>query len=303
MTTTISGDLNAFDLTDLLNADLTVPVNGDPVDATVVQATLQKVVDYVASSANEINSRTVPAALRGYSTVASLKAYSAMSDGDVMMLKDSGYTGGASGVISGVGLFIYDAASTAPESQVTGITGVFQAYLVVAPNSGVGRWINVVAGLGYQLGSAPQFMPRPLPRTIPLVANGVSGTATTTAGAAGYVPPIIGPSLSATLSNTDAISLDFDFSIAAATMSSQILCALEVSVGGGAWTTLPGSVRALGGAGAANNVFVTGHVSAVYTAGATNTHVFRLAVLIGSVANFDVLDSWTARGIQHVLAY
>lgn len=45
MTTTISGDLNAFDLTDLLNADLTVPVNGDPVDATVVQATLQKVVD------------------------------------------------------------------------------------------------------------------------------------------------------------------------------------------------------------------------------------------------------------------
>ena len=290
MSTTLNGNATAYTLTQLLAASLVVPTNGDNVDAAALIAAAQKIVDYAASAGALINANSVPAALRGYATVASLKAFGAMADGDVRTIRGGTYT---SGILRGVGLFVYDIASTAPETSIPDLP---EAYLVISPNSGVGRWINVAAGVGWKIDGPPQFYPVPYQRFSHWYGVGDGGDFTpyNDPGGFGGTPVLF----NAFLGSQTTMHLDFDLCVKSGSLNDQFTFRLEVSVAGGAWAAIPGSTKFIGGVGT-NNTNIALHLGGRYIANTSASHSFRVAIDYPDSAVISIFQKWSARGTSY----
>ena len=290
MAITLSSDPNAHNLDSLLNASVVVPTNGDNVDATAVIAAAQKIINYLASSAALINGALTPKKLTGVSTVAILKSITSMVDNDVMMLRDATYT---DGFLRGVGLFVYDIASTAPETFIPGLP---EAYLVISPNSGVGRWINVAAGVGWKIDGPPQFYPVPYQRFSHWYGVGDGGGFTVYTDPGGWGGTTI--LFNAFLGSQTTVHLDFDLTVKSGSMNDEFYLRLEVSVAGGTWTAIPGSTKYIGGVGT-NNTNIALHLGGRYIAGSSASHSFRVAIEYPDTASISVFQKWSARGTSY----
>lgn len=297
MPTTVTGNAAAFDIVDILNADAVLPVNGDLVDASVVDVAGQRIVDFIASVGTQIVTREVPKRLRGYDTVASLKAYGAMADGDVMMIRQPTYTGGATGIASGVALFVYDSASTAPETTVPGIA---DAYLVVEPASGTGRWFNLCTSPGWQVGSAPRFQPRGLKRSgVEKITSSSSGFNTVT-DTTGWMDLGIVLELPDALSRLQTeVSLHCSVSVRSGSMADGFDFRLEYSINGGAWSAVPGSTRTVGGVAGTNSAWIPITISAFDLIETELPLRYRLAADFPDSSTLDVARNFTLMAAWH----
>lgn len=301
MTTTIYGDEAAFVLTDTINATAVVPANGEPVDAVPPAATVKTLLDHIASTARQAYDETIYGVgkILASGNVASIRARTGMTEGDVIMLLDPDYSGGASGLVSGVSLYVYSPSSTAPETIVPNVPN---GYLVIEPTVGGGAWLNVACGLGFTLGSLPTFVPRPIDRIKLRYAEGfATGNVATAATTLVYVPvdasaPI---ELSAVaMAANDLISLDCSFNTSSATSGTQqyTVC-LEYKQGvGGTWQKVLGSEHAIF---VANNTEVPVHLGGVVQAAGSANFYFRVALYGTTGQTINVSKTWSFRSTSY----
>lgn len=309
MPVSLTGEVGVYGTTgDPTFATAPVPANGDDVDAAIVISTMQRLLDFDAQLAFDVNGlyeqvtaridNGVPI-LRNVASIAALKALStgATPDGGVAVVKDATITGSD---ISRVGLFVYDSTSTQAECAIPGIV---DAYLVVTPDSGTGRWFNVAASVGWN-GTTGEFLPRPKPRAIPWQISGNAASPSTITYAVGWLqlPPVVAP----VLETGDTFVFDFDFSAGFDDEDNEISFRVEVSYNGGSYAPVVGCDRRIGlklagtvGAVPYHQIHISGTHSASSGAG---TYTFR--VKCSQIADSDVVfwGSWTARGIQYLAA-
>lgn len=303
MAATITGDPNAVPIEDLLAPAVVVPTPGDLAQANVVRAAIQAVLDHLASAGNEIFN------IRGFGVnriqqVASVAAIRAIApgdrqDGQLVMLMAPGYGGGPSGLLWGVGLFVFASASVAPETDVPNVPS---GYLVIAPASGSGRWINVAAGgLGFTLGDLPTFVPRPIERfrisSAQSVTVGDASTATVTGDTVAPAAPFgieLGP---VTLSSDDQCSVDVSFTSSCAdSASTSHTVVLEYKQGvGGTWQPVLGGVQTVSGP---NNTVFPHTLSGVITAAANGNHYFRVGLQAATGKTVKTSKAWSFRGLS-----
>lgn len=302
MTTTIYGNPATYTLGQATGPEVVFPVNGEPVDAaTVATATVQGVADYIATTADALLQQQTFGIEKivSHGTVGSLKARTGMTDGDVVMLLDPTYTGGGSGLLNGFGLFVFYTGATWP--QTTHYDGVGNGWIVIEPNDGTGRWINLAAGVGWYLGTDPLFSPKPLPRSKHWSSV---GTVNSSVDYIGIVSTNIGTEvlLGTSLATSSVIHLDFDFSVASPTMGTSGLGAvIEVSAGGGTWTLIPGTKKPIGGGGGTgvNDEWIPVHLGIAYTAASNNTYDFRVSLSGDTAQTMTLFRTWSARGISY----
>lgn len=126
-----------------------VPVPGDLAAAAALELGQQQHLNATATNAARINDATsllengVPR-VRQVASIAALKALDPGVYGVGSVVFVTGMTS-AGGITKGGGLFVLVNESM-PETQVPGVPN---AYLVVAPGSGSGRWINVSLSVGW----------------------------------------------------------------------------------------------------------------------------------------------------------
>lgn len=278
MPVTITGDYAAVPIEDLIAPSVVVPTPGDLAQASVVRAAIQGVLDHLASAGNEIFN------IRGFgvdrikqvATIAAIKAIAPAdrADGQLVLLMAANYSGGSSGLFSGVGLYVFVAASSAPESFVPGVP---DAYLVIAPTTGSGRWVHVSVGLGFTLGAVPTFVPKPAPRIRPWHNEADAPADDSIAGAADTFHAT-DATLDTVLSTNETIIVDADFSLAT-NSDEPAFARLEVRVGAGAWTAVPGALKSIAPSNGSTNGPHHGlHLGAFYTAASNAGHDFRIAV-------------------------
>lgn len=302
MPITLTGTPATYTLAQLNAPSLVLPVNGDDVDAAVVDAAAQKIVDYVASAGGEVFDIRTAGVNRivGVTSIADLKAIVGMTGGQLVAYRDPSYIGsGTQGLLSGFGLFMFVEAVTWPQTLVDGVPN---AYLVVTPNAGVGRWVNASAGVGWNVGTSPSFQPRPAARTRQWHNEAeAAGSYPAYSGAGpGYVGTDV--TLATGLPAGAAIALDFDLSLTSTSLSTTVKARIEVSspsISGGAWTRVDGTSKALGGAGATNDIWASLHLGGFFTAPASDTYDFRAALLVDTGQTATVLRSWSARGLSY----
>lgn len=302
MTKQLYGNQHAEDEADIWEPKMTVPEPGDVAAAAVLEAGLQRHLDFTAMNGrvlNEIRSHIalegVPV-LRNVASIASLKALamSLSEDGAVCVVRDSIYTFGTPELLSGVSLFVFDTTSTVPETPLPGIPG---AYLVVAPNAGAGRWVNVVAGVGWRLGATPTFEPR-VARRLFHVERSSNGTGEDVCNVGSLAfDNDSGVKFYTYMTSGDEISLEFDFSIKYAGIASGleacVIASGEVTVG----VDLGKTAKRIGGPGSPVAAWNSVHLGGVYQATETAFHEFALGLkgLAGGVAY--TYGAWSARGI------
>ncbi len=147
-----------------------------------------------------------------------------------------------SNVISRLAMFVYDATSVLPECPIPNIT---DAYVVVMPNSGTGRWINVAAGLGWD-GFTGEFQPKPRERVVRWQIVGPGPTITTTSLVTGGAWTQISPVVAPVLALNDDFDFDFDFSTGpVAAADNYVFFRVEVSYNGGAFTPVTGAKKTI----------------------------------------------------------
>ncbi len=304
MSTTLTGEVGVYGTTgDPTFATGTVPTNGDDVDAPVVITLVQRLLDFDAQLAFDVNGlyeqvtaridNGVPI-LRNVASIAALKALStgATPDGGVAVVKDATVSGSN---ISGVGLFVYDLSSTQAECP---IPGAADAYLVVTPNSGVGRWINAAAGLGWKVGDV-RFLPRGQRRSGIQTTTG-PGSDVTVADSGGFFATGIAMSLSEELwRSSTALLVAANFSFKSGSLASGFYFQLEVSIDGGAWTAVPGSLRRIGGVSAGNNLETAVHIQASFNMGSSVEHAFRVTVDTGDSDTITIYRDWQMTASWH----
>lgn len=300
MPITITGDFTAYSLDDALNAAATVHVDGDDVVASTDNAPTKALLDYVASIARQVVLREVPTKLQASGSIGALRAISDMVDGQVRLVRIPTYTGGTSGVVTRVALFVYDASSSLPE---TALPNLSDAYLVVQPTSGVGRWINVVAGVGWQLGPSPRFLPKPVERVRLYQDRGAGSGLVTTAGESlAWLPLTSGIQLTGVLSTDDEISLDATFYTSSATASaSPYGLRIEVDDYSDSWQPVIGSEVAIGD-GASNDIQFAVHLGGHFKAPGNHNYRFRVAVYAATGQTVRTSEQWSFRGLRIVAA-
>lgn len=127
-----------------------VPVPGDLAAAAALEAGLQQHLNATATNAarlNEAYGLVLDTGVPKVHRVASIAALKAIDTGVYGVGSIAFVTGltSAGGITKGGGLFVFVNESM-PETQVPGVPG---AYLVVAPDAGVGRWLNVALSIGW----------------------------------------------------------------------------------------------------------------------------------------------------------
>lgn len=301
MTTPLFGDSAAYTLADAVTATATVPANGEPVSAPAAFAPTKVLLDYVASVAQNAYNQQVfgVGKIKSYGSVAAVKALTGMQEGDVAMLMDPNYVGGGSTLLSGFGLFVFYPGATWAQTLIPGVT---DAWLVIQPNDNSGRWINVIAGIGWNIGGDPSFQPKVVARSQQWSAV---GTVNNSVDYAGLVFTNVGTEivLGTGLPQNAAIHLDFDFSVRSPTMGTSGLGAVvEVSVGGGAWAIVPGSKKPLGAGGGTglNTEWMSVHLGAAYTAPNNNTYDFRVSLSGAAAQTMTLFRTWSARGTSYL---
>ena len=302
MTTTIYGDEAAFVLTDTINATAVVPANGEPVDAVPPAATVKTLLDHIASTARQAYDETVYGVnkIRWFDSVASLKNLTGMQSGELVVLLDPQYTGGSGGLLNGFGLFVFQAAATWP--QTAHFDGAGGGWVVITPDDNSGRWVNAAAGVGWYLGADPAFAPKPAQRTRQWSSVGTvnddvdyTGLAFTNIG----TEIVLGTGLPANAT----IHLNFDFSARSPTAgTSGFGAVIEVSVGGGAWTVVPGSKKPLGAGGGTgiNTEWMSVHLGVAYVAPSSNTYDFRVSLSGAAAQTMTIFRTWSARGLSYL---
>lgn len=308
MSTTLTGEVGVYGTTgDPTFATGTVPTNGDDVDAPVVITLVQRLLDFDAQLAFDVNGlyeqvtaridSGVPI-LRNVASIAALKALStgATPDGGVAVVKE---TVVASNVISRLAMFVYDATSVLPECPIPNIT---DAYVVVMPNSGTGRWINVAAGLGWD-GFTGEFQPKPRERVVRWQIAGAGPTITTTSLVTGGAWTQISPVVAPVLALNDDFDFDFDFSTGpVAAADNYVFFRVDVSYNGGAFTPVTGAKKTISTSSTNvldwQSVHIGGRITASLGAG---TYTLRVFGSCGTVnADTFIAGEWVARGIQYV---
>lgn len=300
MTTTIIGEAGVYSLESALDPQATLPVNGEQVSAPIFHTAEKRKLDYIAQIALEVldlRDNIIPdgvPAVSHVSTIAQLRSAAGMADGDVRLVRDPVVT---SDVVSSVGLFVYDSASTVSE---TVIPGAVDGYVVVLPNSGVGRWFNVTAGIGWSTGANARLMPRGQKRSGVEITNGPSGTDTTIADSGGYFDTGIGMGLSESLwRSSTTILVAANFSFKSGSLGSGFEFQLERSIDGGAWTQMTGSRRRIGGVADANNFETAVHIQAAMTMGSSVEHAFRVTVDTGDSDEITIYRDWQMTATWH----
>ena len=221
-----------------------------------------------------------------------------MVDGDVFVIRGgASYTGGASGVASRTSLFVYEAASTAPETAIPGVT---DGYLVIAPNSGVGRWVNVSVGVGWRVGSEPRFQPRGLKRSgVEKITSSSSGFNTVT-DTTGWMDLGIVLELPDALSRLQTeVSLHCSVSVRSGSMADGFDFRLEYSISGGSWSAVPGSTRAAGGVTDTNGAWIPITISAFDLIETELPLRYRLAADFPDSSTLDVARNFTLMAAWH----
>ena len=308
MPTALIGEVGTNDITAPDWATGTVPANGDDVDAPPVNVLVQRllnadadIADFAVAALTQTNATFAAGVpiIRNVATIAAMKALSTsgLADASVCVVKDPTITGNT---ISRLGLFVYDSSSTTAECPIPGIV---DGYIVVTPNSGTGRWINVAAGLGWDVVTG-RFLPRPRERVIPWQITG-SGTGLTSPSltTAGWtqLPPVVAP----VLATSDAFLFDFDFSMGAITPADNILqVRVDVSYNGGGFTTIQSASKAVSVSSATtldrHAIHIAGRIDASSGPG---TYTLRLFGRCGVTdANVYFHDEWIARGVQYLAA-
>lgn len=299
MTTTIFGEAGVYSLEQAMEPQAILPVNGEPVSAPILHTAEKAKLDYIAQVALEVSGLrdvTIPQgvpALKSVLTIASLKSTTGMADGDVRMVRDPVVTGGN---VSRVGLFVYDSSSTLSE---TVIPGAVDGYVVVLPNSGVGRWLNVAAGLGWTTGANARFLPRGQKRS-GIESNTGPGSDITVSDSGGYFATGIELGLSTELwRSSTALLVAANFSFKSGALASGFYFQIEVSVGGGAWAQVPGSRRRVGGVAGANDLETAAHIQAAFNMGSSVEHAFRVTVDTGDSDTITIYRDWQMTATWH----
>ena len=304
----LTGEIGNFNTTgDPTFATGTVPTNGDDVDAPVVATLVKRLLDFDAQLASDLDAANTqllqrftdgPSFLRTVSSIADLKAVNTtgMIDGSIRILKDPTIAGGN---VSRVGMFIFDSSATEAECAIPAAT---DAYLVVAPNGGIGRWFNVAASVGWKAGGTPEFLPKPRERVVRWQIAGAGPTLTTTSlttAAWTQISPVVAP----VLALNDDFDFDFDFSTGpVAAADNYVYFQAYVSYNGGSFTPVTGAKKTIS-TSVANvlnwqSVHIGGRITASLGAG---TYTIRVFGRCGTVdADTSVAGEWVARGIQYV---
>ena len=304
MPTALIGEVGTNDITAPDWATGTVPANGDDVDAPPINALVQRllnadadIADFAVAALTQTNATFAAGVpiIRNVATIAALKALSTsgLADASVCVVKDPTITGNT---ISRLGLFVYDSSSTTAECPIPGIV---DGYIVVTPNSGTGRWINVAAGLGWDV-TTGLFLPRPRERVVRWQQSGISGTSV---GLTTGTWTAMGPTLSPTLALNDDFDFDFDVTWGFGAADNEVEARVEVSYAGGSYSAVAGvSKKVSQNAAAGVDQWVGLHLGGRYSANSgAGSYVFRLAartLTVNTTANG--AGTWNARGVQYV---
>lgn len=297
MTTTIFGNALTFVIDDAVNCQAVFPSNGEPVNTVPPASTVKTILDYVASVALDLaRARTLGVnRISTVSSIAGIRSTTGQTERDLILMFNPSYSGGSDGLLYGFGLYVFAGASTAPE---TAIPNVPNAYVVVAPTVGPGRWLNVAASLGYTLGSLPTFVPRPIDRMKLFGSSGAGSGFGSTSGVSGTNVPITAPNaieLSLAMSINDRVSLDVSFDTRSTTSFTQNYVAyMEYREGGsGTWFPVSGASALID---SANSTTFHVHLGGIVQAPSNNAYYFRVAIQAATGQTIRTSESWTFRG-------
>lgn len=274
--------------------ELPAPENGDDVDGPPMEGTLQVVANWLSQLGYEITYRDYvgSAKLRWALNAAAVKAITGMADGHVVVVP-SQYTAPA---IRQAAVFVYDPISVAPETQIPGLPG---AFLVISPNSGVGRWVNVAAGLGWSLGAEPRFLPRGQKR------SGIERAYRSGAGWDAVVDPAGDFPIGIQVDLPPGICRhDTTFQIVAG-FSARLWSHnfydfwLECSIGGGAWSEVEGSRRRAGGDTGAIGVWFPITLTGYGYPASTQARRYRVAADFSDADEIHLHQTWTIQVQWH----
>lgn len=280
----------------------TAPSNGDDVDAPPIDALFQLLLNNDAELAYEVFNRdqyllnrlaTGARFIESVTSIADLKARSSPLDGQVCMVKDPTITGTD---VSRLGMFVFDLASSTTECI---LPASVDSYLVVTPNSGVGRWFNVAAGLGWTLGTAPRFLPRGKRRSGVEQASSNSGTPSTKTDLGGYVPLGVAVMLDGAVCRYDTdLQIVASVSVKSGSMADFFDFRIECSIDGGAWSAVPGTERRMGG-GSSNNVWMPLTIHGYDNIESDYGRAYRLTADFPDSATLSVSGYWTMQATWH----